>query len=153
MVHKTLPKEERIQCRTIIHNNFVRMIVSLCHKVDSLNLQYAQKENQEYANYIKDFFEIHHNIHELSSKECNCLASLWNDSTIQQVFVNHRSEFLETCDYYFANFQRLKTLDFIPNSSDVPRATMKTTGMNASEMTVKGRQVRLVDSGGQVGLP
>ena len=139
-----------MHCKTTIHHNFVAMISSMCKKVDSLGLQYVQKENEERATYIKDCYDTQHTTILPDDKYRNYLISLWNDPTIQQVFVNHRSEFLETCDYYFQNFQRLSK-DFVPNSADVSRATLKTAGMNASQMKILKREIRLVDCGGQVG--
>jgi len=90
-----------------------------------------------------------------STNVFNCIENiiaLWNDHVIKNAFEN-RSELgiqvPSTADYFFTHALRIADENFLPNSDDIFRAKLKTTGISEISFVTEGVEITIVDVGGQ----
>jgi GTPase SAR1 family protein len=78
------------------------------------------------------------------------ISTLWADGGIQDVY-SRSSEFHlnDSAAYYFAAIDRICQPNYIPDSQDILRSRIRTTGIVESQFTYSDLSFRLFDVGGQ----
>ena len=78
------------------------------------------------------------------------IEHIWNDR-IMETMIQRTSEFylLDSAAYFLASLERLRARDYTPNTQDVLRARVKTTGITDTRFTMRHLRIHMFDIGGQ----
>ncbi|CAF0773437.1 unnamed protein product [Brachionus calyciflorus] len=172
-------KSEITQYRTQIYENILKGIVGLINGKTELGLPWRGNDTQnslEITTYMKGIIgkfriiykslmddrekqaqlsqQIIHILPEkfLSNNLVELIIELWNDLSIQEAYERRREfprYFVENVPYFIENLNRIATLDYMPNATDILRARRATTSIHEIEINIQDVPFRFIDVGGQ----
>lgn len=138
------PESERITYESIVYNNIVTMMQTLCIASDKLSQGGVQC--RESFEYVRDMAQDE----KINASNVNHFHALWADKGIQRTY-EQRSKFQlpDSASYFFENLDRISTEGYIPSEQDVLRSRIRTTGITESSFAIEGNKFKLFDVGGQ----
>lgn len=137
------PESERMTYESIVYNNIVTMMQTLCIASDKLSGGVQCRESFE---YVRDMAQDER----INASNVNHFHALWADKGIQRTY-EQRSKFQlpDSASYFFENLDRISTEGYIPSEQDVLRSRIRTTGITESSFAIEGNKFKLFDVGGQ----
>lgn len=141
---KGYPDHERAGFVSIIHNNIISSMKTLCHQCENFGHVAAALEPSK--NYIEDLRgdEI------IDANLGAHIKALWYDKGIQQTYDN-RSKFqlTDSAQYFFERLDEVMKPDYLPSQQDVLRSRVRTTGIVENSFEIEGNHFKMYDVGGQ----
>lgn len=140
---------DQFNFRSIIYSNIVRNMKVLVDAVKQFELALEFQENQQKMEQIRSW-----NREELNPATFNdfypALISLWKDRAIQESF-SMRGQFQlgESIRYYMNEIERIKEIDYLPNTTDILWARRRTDEISETQVPIKRIPFTFIDVGGQ----
>jgi GTPase SAR1 family protein len=142
---KGYPESERKTFTSIIYNNVITSMKTLCQQSDQYGpvSQHAMASKHLVENELKGDEEIDEKLGEH-------LKLLWNDRGIIQTY-EQRSQYqlTDSAKYFFDRLDEIMKDGYIPSEQDVLRSRVRTTGIVENEFEIDGNQFKMFDVGGQ----
>lgn len=139
--------EEKASYKALIWKNTLESIHTLCNACESLKIPYDHAANKARADAV---LRLNVNDSPLDSKAD--LVALWRDGGIQKA-VQRASEFhlLDSAPYFLEAAERILLATYEPNTQDILRSRIATTGIIETEFIIDRLLFRMYDVGGQRG--
>eukprot|EP00276_Gloeochaete_wittrockiana_P015143 CAMPEP_0184341034 /NCGR_PEP_ID=MMETSP1089-20130417/9679_1 /TAXON_ID=38269 ORGANISM="Gloeochaete wittrockiana, Strain SAG46.84" /NCGR_SAMPLE_ID=MMETSP1089 /ASSEMBLY_ACC=CAM_ASM_000445 /LENGTH=346 /DNA_ID=CAMNT_0026669139 /DNA_START=211 /DNA_END=1248 /DNA_ORIENTATION=+ len=146
---KGFSDEERTVFKQHVYVNVIRPIQALIAASQRLELSF----DPSVAPHVETLSQIvlGYNTTIMYTKEvADSVQAVWEDPITQQI-VSSSSEFRlnDSGPYFLANCQKFWPAAYIPDEGDILRVRTKTTGISETFFTIKKRNFRMVDVGGQ----
>lgn len=142
---KGYPESERKTFTSIIYNNIITSMKTLCTHSDTYGPVSAENAGSKglIENELKGDEEI-------DLKLGGHLVALWNDSGIRATY-EQRSHYqlTDSANYFFDRLEEVQQDNYIPSEQDVLRSRVRTTGIVENEFDIDGNQFKMFDVGGQ----
>lgn len=137
--------QERQQYITIIHNNMIQAMKTLCKMAATFGQQIST-QNQNSLQVVENLKGEEEITPELGTH----LAALWEDKAIQTTY-DQRSRFqlADGTKYFFDMINTVCKSDYLPSEDDILRCRVRTTGIVENEFEIDGNKFRMFDVGGQ----
>eukprot|EP01089_Gocevia_fonbrunei_P001772 TRINITY_DN1167_c0_g1_i1.p1 TRINITY_DN1167_c0_g1~~TRINITY_DN1167_c0_g1_i1.p1 ORF type:complete len:355 (-),score=57.67 TRINITY_DN1167_c0_g1_i1:147-1211(-) len=145
---KGFTDEERSAYKTIIYNNVISSMRSLCQACYDLNIDVNPGSKTAYDKMFESDEYI--NGGDLTQDLAQTIKTLWADGGIKESY-SRSAEFQlnDSSGYYFNKIDELVKHDYSPSEQDVLRSRAKTTGIIETEFTIDTTKFKMVDVGGQ----
>jgi len=142
---KGFPEAERRGFISVIHNNIITSMKTLCQQ--SVNYGPVAPEAEEAKRFVDNELK---GDEEVDEKVAWAIKTLWADPGIRNTFDN-RSKFqlMDTCSYFFEKIDEIAEKGYIPTEQDIFRCRVRTTGILENDFVINGNQFKMVDVGGQ----
>ncbi|KAJ8271094.1 hypothetical protein GJAV_G00122680 [Gymnothorax javanicus] len=141
-------EENRKEFAKLVFQNIFTSIQALTNAMTTLNIPYANTENQLYAHWIQDVET--RQVVSMEARHKEAISRLWADQGIRTCYSRRREfQLLDSTEYYMTNLDRIAAPGYIPTHQDVLRVRVPTTGINDYSFTVEKISLRIVDVGGQ----
>lgn len=144
--------EQRRDYRSIIYSNITKAIKYLAVEVFEHDYELEKPETipsyQRILNLDEEDFD--YRASRLDDEMVNDLRILWEDNTIQQMYLQrHKFQIWEHITYAMTHFDRIMNENYIPTDFDILCSKIKTTGVIETEHKIKGKKYVVIDTGGQ----
>ncbi|XP_071481122.1 guanine nucleotide-binding protein G(o) subunit alpha-like [Diadema antillarum] len=144
-------ENELLSFKPAVLDNLLNSMKYVLNGMGLLRIPLANSRNKYHAQTI---LQCHRCFDEYSvvmkPDIATALLALWNDDGIRLcVSRGHEYELNDSALYYFENMERLTSEKFRPNTQDVLRARVRTTGILETHFKIRGIIFRLYDVGGQ----
>ena len=109
-------------------------------------------EKEKMAQLARDFFQFVVKMEDgqFTPKLGEIMRHLWNDRSVQACFLRSREYQLnDSAEYFLNNLPRISKPDYVPNTDDVLRTRVKTTGIVEIKFKFKDLNFNMFDVGGQ----
>jgi len=143
---KGFPEMERKTFISVIHNNIISSMKTLCQQSQSFGPveSAAATEAKRYVDSELKGDE------EIDEKLGQILQTLWSDRGIQKTYeMRSRYQLTDSAKYFFDKLDEVSKKSYIPNEQDILRCRVRTTGILENEFTIDGNQFKMFDVGGQ----
>jgi GTPase SAR1 family protein len=139
------PESERITYESIVYNNVVTMMQTLCIASEKLAGPGGVQCRDSFE-YVRDMPQDE----KINASNVNHFHALWADRGIQRTY-DQRSKYQlpDSACYFFEHLDRISTEGYIPSEQDVLRSRIRTTGITESSFAIEGNKFKLFDVGGQ----
>lgn len=139
--------EEKASYKALIWKNTLESVHTLCNACESLKISYDSEANGARADRL---LKLSVNDSPLPYKAD--IVALWHDSGIQKA-VARASEFhlLDSAPYFLDALDRILVANYEPNTQDILRSRIATTGIIETEFIIDKLLFRMYDVGGQRG--
>jgi GTPase SAR1 family protein len=138
-------EEEKLYYKSIIHNNSITAMRSLCQACKDLEIGISP-ESESLANTIMEQEQGG----SLTPELADTIKRLWEDKGIREAFArSNEFQLNDSAGYYFDKMDEIVKPDYIPSDQDVLRSRAKTTGIIETKFEVGELRFRMVDVGGQ----
>jgi hypothetical protein len=139
---KGFPAEERATYATIIYNNIITSIKTLCTQSENFGKCSAVSEKK-----IIDELKGDEMINE---KLGRTIKTVWNDPGIRKTYEARASyQLTDSCAYFLDKIDEVMKPGYCPTEQDVLRSRVRTTGIVENEFVIDGNQFKMFDVGGQ----
>ena len=121
--------EERKTYTAVVYSNTVASMMAILRAMASLNIDF---ETNQAANTATQIFTSFKDLEDgqLSPELGKAMMYLWNDRGVQECYLRAREYQLnDSAGYFLDALPRMIQPDFIPNTDDVLRTRVKTTGI------------------------
>jgi GTPase SAR1 family protein len=144
---KGYPESERKTFASIIYNNIISSMKTLCQQYELYGGGALSNDNVQYKALVENELK---GDEEITNKLGEALLSLWRDRGIQATF-EQRSHFqlTDSSKYFFDRIEDVMLENYIPSEQDVLRSRVRTTGIVENEFEIDGNQFKMFDVGGQ----
>jgi len=141
---KGFPEAERMSYVSIIHNNIITSIKTLCKQ--SHNYGPVAPANERSCNIIEDL----KGDEEINKELGQHIAALWADEGIQATYAQRTHfQLTDSTKYFFDKISEVAATGWIPSQQDVLRSRVRTTGIVENEFEIDGNKFKMFDVGGQ----
>lgn len=139
--------EEKASYKALIWKNTLESVHTLCNACETLKIAYDNPTNKARAEAL---LKLNVNDSPLEHKED--ILAIWHDSGIQKA-VQRSSEFhlLDSAPYLLDAAPRILEATYEPNTQDILRSRIATTGIIETEFVIDKLLFRMYDVGGQRG--
>lgn len=141
---KGFPDEERKNYTSIVHNNVITSMKTLCLQLSRYGKVLPENENPLtfFLNDVKD--------ETVDEQVGDIIKRLWADPAIKTTYEN-RADFQlnDSAEYFFDRIQDIMMKGYIPTEQDVLRSRVRTTGIVENEFTIESNNFKMFDVGGQ----
>eukprot|EP01130_Rhizamoeba_saxonica_P009399 TRINITY_DN381_c0_g1_i1.p1 TRINITY_DN381_c0_g1~~TRINITY_DN381_c0_g1_i1.p1 ORF type:complete len:247 (-),score=39.27 TRINITY_DN381_c0_g1_i1:431-1171(-) len=113
-------------------------------------LMHCENENIDLSKERKRIDKIQ-NCEALTPSIASDISKLWNNKALVKEFYTSRDiiQVTSSAAYYLEHAKRFSKEDFIPNTEDILRAKMRTTGIHETQWVCQSTNFQLIDVGGQ----
>jgi len=142
---KGFPLEERKTYITVIFNNIIQAMKTLV--VQSRIYGPVGSEAQDAARFVDQELK---GDEEVDERVGNQLKILWKDKGIQATY-EQRSKYqlTDSAQYFFDRLDVIMKKDYVPDTQDLLRCRVRTTGILENEFVIDKNQFKMFDVGGQ----
>ncbi|XP_061097749.1 guanine nucleotide-binding protein subunit alpha-14-like isoform X2 [Conger conger] len=113
--------------RTVFQNLFTAM-QDLTNAMTTLNIPYANPENQLYSQWIQDVKP--QQVSTLEARHADAIRRLWSDAGIRACYSRRREfKLLDSTEYYMDDLDRIAAPGYIPTDQDILRAKTSLRGL------------------------
>jgi len=134
--------------RGVLRSNVVEAMQTLIQGMEVFELEFENKSADDSAQYIEELEYLNTDFWELEIVDH--VKKLWGDPLIQEVYKNRaKLQLLDSTQYFFQNIDRIGAADYVPNSCDILRARLRTSGIVEKVFKVHTQEFRFLDVGGQ----
>jgi guanine nucleotide-binding protein G(i) subunit alpha len=139
--------EEKASYKALIWKNTLESVHTLCHACDALKIAYDSAANRARADAM-----LRLNVNDSPIEYAADILALWKDGGIQKA-VQRANEFhlLDSAPYFLEASERILVPAYEPNTADILRSRIATTGIIETEFIIDRLLFRLYDVGGQRG--
>jgi len=131
-----------------VYSNIWIIINALCQNVDkfglidpSLNLI---KESVEHEASLKPYAPA------ITPEHATKIKALWADRAIQLTYQNRaKFQLYDSAEYFMNKVDEIAAPDYVPNTDDILRIRVRTTGIREADFNINGQQFKMFDVGGQ----
>ncbi|KAJ6255149.1 g protein alpha i subunit [Anaeramoeba flamelloides] len=139
-------KSEIIKMKKDILTNAIQAIQTLIEMKDELNLQFQNRECDEFVKEVMGHGVLEPISPELATK----IEKLWADSAIQQAYkVRHKFQLIQSAKYFLDQLQTIIKEDYVPTNDDLLNLRVRTSGINETRFRKDNLKFCLIDVGGQ----
>jgi len=140
---------ECTQYKSVVYSNTVQSMVAILKAMSPLGIIF---EKEKMAQLARDFFQFVVKMEDgqFTPKLGEIMRHLWNDRSVQSCFQRSREYQLnDSAEYFLNNLPRISKPDYVPNTDDVLRTRVKTTGIVEIKFKFKDLNFNMFDVGGQ----
>ncbi|XP_033100919.1 guanine nucleotide-binding protein G(q) subunit alpha-like [Anneissia japonica] len=132
----------------LVYQNIFTAIHALIRAMERLRIPYVDKSNEEKSNYVRQTDP--ETIRSFEPPFVEYIASIWNDSGVQECYDRRREyQLSDSAKYYLSDLKRISLPDYVPTEQDVLRVRVPTTGIIEYPFDLDSIIFRMVDVGGQ----
>ncbi|XP_054168106.1 guanine nucleotide-binding protein G(o) subunit alpha-like [Oppia nitens] len=143
-------KDEMKSFRLTILDNLVTSMKYVLIGMRFLSINYEIADNKEFAQLILNCNQYYDEFSTLVPNIVTALQSLWIDKGVREgVARGFEYELNDSALYFFENINRITNEKYIPNTTDVLRARVRTRGVVETEFKVENLVIKMFDVGGQ----
>lgn len=142
-------REEKEKYRSVVFSNTIQSMIAILKAMGHLRISFDADQDAQIA---REFFQL---ASELDDGQFNAeigrvLMYLWKNRSVQLAVQRAREYQLNDSAAYFLNaLPRITQPDYLPNTDDVLRTRVKTTGIVEINFSFKELQFKMFDVGGQ----
>nr|XP_054762481.1 guanine nucleotide-binding protein G(o) subunit alpha-like [Lytechinus pictus] len=141
---------ELMSFKPAVLDNLLNSMKYVLNGMGLLRIPLANSRNKSHAQAILQCHRCFDEHTVMKHDIATALIALWNDAGIRQcVSRGHEYELNDSALYYFENIERLTSEKYKPDTQDVLRARVRTTGILETHFKIRGVIFRLYDVGGQ----
>ncbi|XP_075597014.1 guanine nucleotide-binding protein subunit alpha-14 [Balearica regulorum gibbericeps] len=141
-------EEDRKGFTKLVYQNIFTAMQAMIRAMDTLQIQYTSKENEESAQMIKEVEVAKVTV--LERKQVEAIKKLWEDPGIQECYDRRREyQLSDSAKYYLTDLDRIAMSSFVPTQQDILRVRVPTTGIIEYPFDLENIIFRMVDVGGQ----
>ncbi|XP_054666783.1 guanine nucleotide-binding protein subunit alpha-14 [Grus americana] len=141
-------EEDRKGFTKLVYQNIFTAMQVMIRAMDTLQIQYTSKENEESAQMIKEVEVAKVTV--LERKQVEAIKKLWEDPGIQECYDRRREyQLSDSAKYYLTDLDRIAMSSFVPTQQDILRVRVPTTGIIEYPFDLENIIFRMVDVGGQ----
>jgi hypothetical protein len=139
--------EEKAAYKALVWKNLLESMQTLCHACDTLKISLDSDENRARSAALLSL-----SVNDSPLPHKSDIQALWHDTGVQKA-VARSSEFhlLDSAPYFLESSERVLQANFEPNTQDILRSRIATTGIIETEFTIDKLLFRMYDVGGQRG--
>jgi len=139
--------EEKAAYKALVWKNLLESMQTLCHACDTLKISLDSDENRARSSALLAL-----SVNDSPLPHKSDIQALWHDTGVQKA-VARSSEFhlLDSAPYFLESSERVLQASFEPNTQDILRSRIATTGIIETEFTIDKLLFRMYDVGGQRG--
>ncbi|KAL0491268.1 guanine nucleotide-binding protein alpha-16 subunit [Acrasis kona] len=133
----------------IIKQSIILWMLEVCDAAKRLNTPMKDQEAvHRLMNERRQLVDLRRGWDEQCKKD---IVDLFESETFKTLYArSNEFQFPESLRYFVYNLDRICASDYEPTFADLMRTKVKTTGIVTSNVYVEGREVVLMDTGGQV---
>ncbi|XP_066269744.1 guanine nucleotide-binding protein subunit alpha-11 [Branchiostoma lanceolatum] len=140
--------EDRRGYTKLVYQNIFMAMHSMIRAMDTLKIEYKNKENEERAALIRSIEP--ESVSTFEKEYVEAIQSLWEDAGIQECYDRRREyQLTDSAKYYLSDLDRIAEPDYLPTEQDVLRVRVPTTGIIEYPFDLDNVIFRMVDVGGQ----
>ncbi|KAL0979682.1 hypothetical protein UPYG_G00188190 [Umbra pygmaea] len=149
VIHGTgYSEEDKRGFTKLIYWNIFTAMQSMIRAMETLNIPYAEVQNQEYASMLSEV-EVD-NVNALETGQVDAIRSLWRDSGVQECYDRRREyQLSDSAKYFLSDLDRIAEPFYLPTQQDILRVRVPTTGIIEYPFDMENVIFRMVDVGGQ----
>ncbi len=141
---KGFPDDERMNYISIVHNNVITSMKTLCMQLGRYGKVLPENEASLtfFLNDVKD--------ETVDEQVGDIIKRLWADPAIKITYEN-RADFQlnDSAEYFFERIQDIMAKGYIPSQQDVLRSRVRTTGIVENVFEIDANHFKMFDVGGQ----
>lgn len=145
--------EDRREYRTIVFANIISSMKTLVEQSDELNGKEGVGVSTSISPSLqasKTFIEDLKETAEIDSACANHMGALWRDPGIRNTFEKRALyQLIDSTDYFLNKIETVGAVGYSPDSQDILRSRVRTTGIVENEFLIDGNQFKMFDVGGQ----
>jgi len=132
----------------VLRSNVVEAMQTLIQGMEVFELEFKSNSADDSAQYIEELEYLNTDFWEEEIVEH--VQKLWGDAMIQEVYRNRaKLQLLDSTKYFFENIDRIGANGYVPNTMDILRARLRTSGIVEKTFLVHEQVFRFLDVGGQ----
>jgi len=132
----------------VLRSNVVEAMQTLIQGMEVFELEFKSNSADDSAQYIEELEYLNTDFWEEEIVEH--VQKLWGDAMIQEVYRNRaKLQLLDSTKYFFENIDRIGANGYVPNTMDILRARLRTSGIVEKTFLVRQQVFRFLDVGGQ----
>jgi len=141
--------EERKTYTAVVYSNTVSSMMAILRAMSNLNIEFDNEQAVDIARQIfTNFKDLEDG--QLSPELGKAMMFLWKDRGVQECYLRAREYQLnDSAGYFMDSLNRMIQPDFIPNTDDVLRTRVKTTGIVEIGFDYRDLNFKMFDVGGQ----
>lgn len=142
--------DELLSFKPAVLDNLLGSMKYVLTGMGLLRINLENPKNRQHAQVILTCTCCFDKRHNMISPVYSALRALWQDRGVRNaVSRGYEYELNDSAIYYFENMDRICKLDFVPNSKDVLRVRVRTTGVLETCFKIENVVIRMFDVGGQ----
>lgn len=140
---------ELVSYKPTICDNLVHSMRAVLEAMGALQINLGDQKNRVHVKAVLSYVELGAD-GVLPRDLADAVKALWTDKGVMQCF-NRSNEYQlnDSAEYYFNSIDRIAEPNYIPNTQDVLRARVRTTGIIETSFRYKDLIYRMFDVGGQ----
>jgi len=143
---KGYPEAERKTFATIIYNNIINSMKTLCQQTDEFGGGKVTGDAAASKQVIDDL----KGDEEIDEKLGAHIRRLWENAGVQDTYAQRaKFQLTDSANYFFDKIEEVAKGGYIPTEQDVLRSRVRTTGIVENEFEIDGNQFKMFDVGGQ----
>uniref|UniRef100_A0A2C9K4A6 Uncharacterized protein n=1 Tax=Biomphalaria glabrata TaxID=6526 RepID=A0A2C9K4A6_BIOGL len=148
--HDGFSHEELMSFRPAVLENLVNSMQFVLGGMGLLRINLEKSNNKAYVHTILSCRCCYDEENQMYANIYEALRNLWRDRGVRAAVARgYEYELNDSAIYYFENMERICSLKYIPSSTDVLRARVRTTGVIETWFKVGDIMIRMYDVGGQ----
>lgn len=152
IIHKQgFTPSELAAYRPNIRINLVDSMKQTLTALQKLKVKFLSEKTIKYAELVMSFEFDHRNECRIPPEVSEAIYFLWNEAGIKNGFdkLSRFSYVLDSAPYFFTHVNRISDPAYLPNTEDILKARIKTTGITSDAFFIKGQKITIIDVGGQ----
>uniref|UniRef100_A0A914E486 Uncharacterized protein n=1 Tax=Acrobeloides nanus TaxID=290746 RepID=A0A914E486_9BILA len=144
-------EEERDMQKGIVYNNVVESMFTILTGMKHLNIRFVDSSLERDAKIVFDEVKNRSEFETISEDLRYAIMNLWKDTAVNTTALERSNEYqLPDCASYFLNsIERISKTGYSPTEQDILLSRKQTTGIIEVKFTVKEKEFRVFDVGGQ----
>jgi len=140
--------DERKSYKSIINNNIITSMRSLCQATVDLDLDINEASEKARDKFLDNEEYVNGGV--VTPQLAAEIKLLWQDQGIKEAFRrNAEFQLNDSAAYYFDKIDTIVASNYIPDEQDILRSRAKTTGIIETLFSCDRTNFRMVDVGGQ----
>ncbi|XP_064393535.1 guanine nucleotide-binding protein G(o) subunit alpha-like [Halichondria panicea] len=143
-------RDECKQFRRVIYSNTISSLAAIIKGMDILGINFANPARRDEALLLFGVTASHHDTEPFTPTLMQAMRNLWADPGVQLCF-RRSSEYQlnDSAQFYLDSLERIGDRRYVPNTQDILRTRVKSTGIVESTFNYRSLNFRVVDVGGQ----
>lgn len=140
---------EKAHYKSLIGKNVLESVQTLCQAmIDLEGTEWESQTNKKAGDRLLGLSEDE----DLSEGDADDISNIWKDEGIQNVLTRSREyHLLDSAPYFLTNCKRVLQEGYEPDSQDILRCRLATTGIHQTKFAIDNLNFRMFDVGGQRG--
>ncbi|XP_065181791.1 guanine nucleotide-binding protein G(q) subunit alpha-like [Sycon ciliatum] len=139
-------ESDRKSFKKLVFQNIYTAMHALLNGMDALHIPFTDESNKERATHV---LRLEPDLVE-SLDQLDLLRTLWSDPGMQTCYERRREfQLTDSAKYYLDALERIGARDYLPDTQDVLRVRVPTTGIIEYPFNLDKVVFRMVDVGGQ----